>query len=207
MEQFTTEEQQVEAIKKFWKDNGVAIVLGAVLGFGGLWSWRYYNAELIASQERASDAYKSAVADLGKEEAAFSSVKTFVSENNDSPYAVMASFKLAKEAIDRKDLAEAAKQLTWITQTDADSAIKDVALLRLARVQMEQEKFTDALAQLSNISSSSFNAQTDEVKGDIYQRQGKIDEALEAYTAALEDADSNPVLQMKLDDLTSQKQG
>lgn len=207
MEQFTTEEQQVEAIKKFWKDNGVAIVLGAVLGFGGLWGWRYYNAELIASQERASDAYKSAVADLGKEEAAFSSVKTFVSENNDSPYAVMASFKLAKEAIDRKDLAEAAKQLTWITQTDADSAIKDVALLRLARVQMEQEKFADALTQLSNISSSSFNAQTDEVKGDIYQRQGKIDEALEAYTAALEDAGSNPVLQMKLDDLTSQKQG
>lgn len=207
MEQFTTEEQQVEAIKKFWKDNGIAIILGAVLGFGGLWGWRYYNAELLASQEQASDAYQNAVDDLGKEDAAFSSVKTFVSENSDSPYAFMASFKLAKEAIEREDLSEAAKQLTWITQSNANSAIKDVALLRLARVQMEQEKFADAFAELNTISSSSFNAQIDEVKGDIYQRQGKMDEALEAYTAALEDAGNNPVLQMKLDDLTSQKQG
>jgi len=206
MEQFTTEEQQVEAIKKFWKDNGTAIILGAVLGFGGLWGWRYYNAELIASQEQASDAYQSAIADLGKEEAAFSSAKTFVTENSDSPYAVMASLKLAKEAVERKDFSEAAKQLSWVTQSNANSAIKDVAFLRLARVQMEQEQFADALSQLNNISSS-FAAQIDEVKGDIYQRQGKIDEALEAYAAALEDAGSNPVLQMKLDDLTSQKQG
>ena len=206
MEQFTTEEQQVEAIKKFWKDNGTAIILGAVLGFGGLWGWRYYNAELIASQEQASDAYQSAIADLGKEEAAFSSAKTFVTENSDSPYAVMASLKLAKEAVERKDFSEAAKQLSWVTQSNANSAIKDVAFLRLARVQMEQEQFADALSQLDNISSS-FAAQIDEVKGDIYQRQGKIDEALEAYAAALEDAGSNPVLQMKLDDLTSQKQG
>lgn len=206
MEQFTTEEQQVEAIKKFWKDNGTAIILGAVLGFGGLWGWRYYNADLIASQEQASDAYQSAIADLGKEEAAFSSAKTFVTENSDSPYAVMASLKLAKEAVERKDFSEAAKQLSWVTQSNANSAIKDVAFLRLARVQMEQEKFSDALSQLNNISSS-FAAQIDEVKGDIYQRQGKVDEALEAYAAALEDAGSNPVLQMKLDDLTSQKQG
>jgi len=206
MEQFTTEEQQVEAIKKFWKDNGTAIILGAVLGFGGLWGWRYYNAELIASQEQASDAYQSAIADLGKEEAAFSSAKTFVTENSDSPYAVMASLKLAKEAVERKDFSEAAKQLSWVTQSNANSAVKDVAFLRLARVQMEQEQFADALSQLNNISSS-FAAQIDEVKGDIYQRQGKIDEALEAYAAALEDAGSNPVLQMKLDDLTSQKQG
>lgn len=207
MEQFTTEEQQVEAIKKFWKDNGTAIILGAVLGFGGLWGWRYYNAELIASQEQASDAYQSAVADLGRDEAAFSSVKTFVTENSDSPYAVMASFKLAKEAVEREDLSEAAKQLSWITQTEANTAVKDVAFLRLSRVQMEQEKFAEALTQLNNITASSFNAQIEEVKGDIFQRQGKIDEALEAYAAALEDAGSNPVLQMKLDDLTSQKQG
>jgi len=206
MEQFTTEEQQVEAIKKFWKDNGTAIILGAVLGFGGLWGWRYYNADLIASQEQASDAYQSAIADLGKEEAAFSSAKTFVTENSDSPYAVMASLKLAKEAVERKDFSEAAKQLSWVAQSNANSAVKDVAFLRLARVQMEQEQFADALSQLNNISSS-FAAQIDEVKGDIYQRQGKIDEALEAYAAALEDAGSNPVLQMKLDDLTSQKQG
>lgn len=207
MEQFTTEEQQVEAIKKFWKDNGTAIILGAVLGFGGLWGWRYYNAELLASQERESDNYQSVVAELGNQDNAFSDVKNFVIENSDSPYAVMASFKLAKEAVERDDLAEAEKQLLWITQSEANSAIKDVAFLRLSRVQMEREKFTDALNQLNNMTSGAFTAQVEEVKGDIYQRQGKIDEALAAYATALADAENNPVLQMKHDDLTSQKQG
>ena len=32
MEQFATEEQQVEAIKRFWKEHGTAIIVGAALG-------------------------------------------------------------------------------------------------------------------------------------------------------------------------------
>ena len=43
MEQFATEEQQVEAIKRFWKEHGTAIIVGAALGLGGLWGWRYYS--------------------------------------------------------------------------------------------------------------------------------------------------------------------
>ena len=36
MEQYETEEQQVEAIKRFWKENGLSLVIGALLGLGGL---------------------------------------------------------------------------------------------------------------------------------------------------------------------------
>ena len=43
MEQFATEEQQVEAIKRFWKEHGTAIIVGAALGLGGLWGWRGWD--------------------------------------------------------------------------------------------------------------------------------------------------------------------
>lgn len=208
MDHLTTEEQQVEAIKKFWKENGTAIVLGAVLGFGGLWGWRYYNAEQIASQEQASDSYETAVQALGQDQSAFTNVKNFVNENDDSSYAVMAAFRLAKEAVARGDFTEAESQLGWITKSPkAPAVLKDVANLRLARVQAEGENYTGALATLGNITSESYKAQVEEVKGDIYQRQGMLEEAKKAYSAALESDETSNLVQMKLDDLASQKQG
>ncbi|MGU3844696.1 YfgM family protein, partial [Vibrio diabolicus] len=43
MELYDTEEQQVEAIKDWWKENGKAVIIGAVVGLGGLFGWRYYQ--------------------------------------------------------------------------------------------------------------------------------------------------------------------
>ena len=207
MDQFRTEEEQVEAIKKFWKENGTAIVLGAVLGFGRLWGWRYYNAEQLAAQEQASNDYESAVRTLGQDQAAFTDVQRFVTENNTNSYSAMAALRLAKEAVARGDFAEAEKQLAWVTTSSADIVIKDIAFLRLARVQAEQEDFASAQNSLTKVVSAAYKAQVEEIKGDIYQRQGLLDEAKKAYAAALDGEDNNNLLQMKLDDLASQKQG
>ncbi len=65
MEQFATEEQQVEAIKRFWKEHGTAIIVGAALGLGGLWGWRAYSEAQIENKEAASVAYQNAVEAFG----------------------------------------------------------------------------------------------------------------------------------------------
>ena len=67
MEQFATEEQQVEAIKRFWKEHGTAIIVGAALGLGGLWGWRAYSEAQIETKEAASVAYQNAVETFGTE--------------------------------------------------------------------------------------------------------------------------------------------
>ena len=41
IEGYETEEQQVEAIKKWWKANGNTLIIGAVVGLAGLWGWRF----------------------------------------------------------------------------------------------------------------------------------------------------------------------
>ncbi|GAL21617.1 Mlr7403 protein [Vibrio maritimus] len=61
MELYDSEEQQVEAIKDWWKENGKAVVLGVVVGLGGLFGWRYYQDSVVQAQEAASEQYSKAV--------------------------------------------------------------------------------------------------------------------------------------------------
>ena len=75
--------------------------------------------------------------------------------------------------------------------------------MRLARVQLQLEKYDEALATLSATLPAAFSAGVEEVKGDIYFKQGKTELARNAYQAAIDGAGegTNPALQMKLDDL------
>ena len=43
MEIYNNDEQQAEAIKEWWKENGKAILVGATLGLVGMFGWRYFN--------------------------------------------------------------------------------------------------------------------------------------------------------------------
>ncbi|WP_339141664.1 YfgM family protein [Pseudoalteromonas galatheae] len=199
MEIYSTEEQQAEAIKRFFRENGTTIVVGAVLGLGGLYGWKAYNQSQIESAEAASEAYTQVVESddvLAKSDA-------FVAANADSNYAVLAAFVAAKEAIDKDDLKLAAEKLTWAADNVANAELKATALLRLARVQASQSQYEQALATLAKPMPEAFKAQLAEIQGDIYLAQGDKDKARSAYQSALEAAEgnSNPMLQIKLDDL------
>ncbi len=201
MEQFATEEQQVEAIKRFWKENGIAIIVGAVIGLGGLWGWRYYNEQQITSQEAASTGYQQAVEALAADASGFTTAVNFVNENQDNGYAYLTSLQLAKEAVERKDLEEAAKQLTFVADNSKDAMLQSVANLRLARVQIEQTSFDTALTTLAKVTDAAFGSQVEEYKGDVFVQQQLFDKARAAYSAALEKNENNNVVKMKLDNL------
>ena len=201
MEQFATEEQQVEAIKRFWKENGPAVIIGAVLGLGGLWGWRYYNEQQITAQEQASVSYQQAIEALASGSEGYTTAVDFVNEHQDNGYAILTAFQLAKEAVERKDLPEAAKQLDFVVTHASEGAIKNMAKLRLARVQMEQAELDAALTTLNAVTAEAFKGQVEESKGDVYVRQQMFDKAKAAYNAALEVDENNPLVKMKLDNL------
>jgi predicted negative regulator of RcsB-dependent stress response len=66
VEVYTTEEQQVEVIKNWWKENGTSVIAGTVIGLVGLFGWRYYNEMQQNNQEAASQAYNEMTAQLAK---------------------------------------------------------------------------------------------------------------------------------------------
>ena len=206
MEIYNSEEQQVEAIKRFWKENGTAIIAGVVLGLGGWYGWRYFQDQQLNSIMTASSAYSKLLESQEKAAAnpeLLAQFQTFVDENNDSSYALLAAFAAAKEAVAKEDYATAAKQLNWVMTTATQPEIKALAQLRLARVQNEQKDYPAALATLALAVPEAFKAQQQELTGDVLVNSAELAKAKTAYQAAVaasKDA-QNPILKVKLDEL------
>ena len=201
MEAYTTEEQQVEAIKKFWQQNGISILVGIFAGLGGVYGYNYYQDSQIAAQELESVAYNEALEGLSANNTA--ALETFVADNQTSGYAELGALMLAKTFVEAEQLDKAAEQLTWLVSDTEKEEVKALANYRLARIYVAQAKLEQALALTNQSYPESFKAQISELQGDIYLAQGNAAKARESYQAAADNngLQGNPVLKMKLDDL------
>jgi len=199
-----TEEQQVEAIKAFWSENGNSIIAGLILGFAGFIGYGYYKDHTVSQEINTSEAYQN-VAELAvsDEKAYLEAGEKFINENGQSSYSSLTALSLAKEAATHQDWTAVEKYLNTAVEKSTDEGIKAIATVRLARVQVQLEKYEMALTTLASPLPASFKASVEEVKGDTYLKQDKIDLARNAYQSALDASDNNasPALQMKLDDL------
>lgn len=202
MERYETEEQQVEAIKAFWKANGTAIIMGAVLGLGGLWGWRYYNDSQIETKAQASLAYNQIIENLASGEASpDGEIQAFISEHNGTGYASLAALIAAQQFVTADDLDAAQASLQDAIDLAKSDAIADLAKLRLARVQAAKEQFSEALATLASVVNTSFADQVEEVKGDIYVAQKDFDSAKVAYANVLSNNANNREVAIKMSNI------
>ncbi|MFH0272149.1 YfgM family protein [Vibrio jasicida] len=202
MELYDTEEQQVEAIKDWWKENGKAVIIGAVVGLGGLFGWRYYQDSVVQASEAASQSYTTAMNALQTKGAdAQTDIQVFIDSNKVKEYSVLAALQLAKVQVDAKDLAAALEQLKWAQSNTKDAALTPLISYRIARIEAEMGNFDAANAELSKVTDAAWTGRIAELRGDIALRQGDKEAAYAAYTEAQQAADASPTLQMKLDDL------
>jgi len=205
---YETEEQQVEALKEWWKENGTPLIVGAVLGLAGFAGWKYWDQQQIAYQESASDLYNQVSLVLKSDDKSGLAEKAQAVKSSypDSSYAILSAFQLAKIAVENKDLEKAASELAWIIDNHADNEITPMAKIRLARVLIAQEKPTDALKLVSIPEDSGYYALASLVKGNALMALNKKDEALLAFKAAssnLAIASRHPSLQFQIDELSA----
>ncbi|ANB97994.1 hypothetical protein BBM40_09225 [Vibrio parahaemolyticus] len=202
MELYDTEEQQVEAIKDWWKENGKAVIIGAVVGLGGLFGWRYYQDTVIQASETASQSYTTAMNTLQEKGVdAQSDVQAFIESNEVKEYSVLAALQLAKAQVEAKDFTAALEQLKWAQSNTKDAALSPLISYRIARIETEMGNFDAANTELGKVTDTAWAGRIAELRGDIALRQGDKDAAYAAYTEAQQAADASPTLQMKLDDL------
>ena len=206
MSNFETEDQQVEDLKKWWKENGKVVIIGAVLGFGAILGGRMYMSHLETQRMEASIAFERMSMALQQQqpETALTSGEQIVMTYPNTPYAAMASLALAKIRIDKGELEIARNRLQWIIDHEHQPDIVHVARLNLARVLLAEAKPDLALALLDNVDMEAYTPIYQELRGDIYLSRHQPEQARAAYAAALEASDENDdreVLQMKLDDL------
>ncbi|MCW9012935.1 MAG: tetratricopeptide repeat protein [Gammaproteobacteria bacterium] len=207
---FETEEQQVEALKKWWKENASMIILGLVLGSSVLFGWRFYNDYQIRQAEEASNLYDTVIALAAANEQLDqqqTKVNTLLAEYADTPYASLAAMMLAKQQIIQGELVQAQQQLEWVINHSRQVELKHIATLRLARVLFAAEKYDQALVLLGEDHPESFSAMYEELKGDVYMARGELDQARVAYDKAILKSTGQAInwLQMKRDDLGSPK--
>jgi len=206
VEIYQTEEQQVEALKGYWQENGNMIIAGIALGFAGFIGFNLYKDNKLDNELAVSESYQTLIENSTKDKANFNAnAEKFISENTNTSYASLTALALAKEAATAKDWALAQTQLSAAIASAPTGGIKGIASLRLARVQIQLEQYSEALVTLAQPLPESFTAAIEEIKGDTYLLQGKEELARDAYQAAIaaDGLASSPSLQMKLDDLAT----
>ena len=204
MEVYQTEEQQVDAIRSYWRQNGNYIIAGLAIGLAGYVGFNLYKDSIFAEEIARSDAYQVVVDKIDTELVGFQVAgDDFIVENTQTSYATLAALSLAKETASHKDWIKTASYLTTAIENAPNEGVKAIATVRLARVQIQLAEFDKALATLMVKLPASFNASVEEIKGDAYLKQGKTEQARTAYQLAIaaDGLTSSPVLQMKLDNL------
>lgn len=212
VESYRSEDEQVEALRRWWKENGRGTMIGVVLALGLGFGWQAWQQ----SQERAADdaslAYQQMLQSLSLPEgegadAARELAEGLKDEYRGTTYAQFAALHLARLAVNDAQPQRAEEELRWVlAMADTGGDIHQVAQLRLARVMAATERADEALSLLQG-ASSDFVASYAIAKGDILLELGREADALVAYESAAASLDpAAPVprtLQQKLEYLSA----
>lgn len=214
MAELRTEEEQVEAIKKWWKENGTALILTVIVVFAGWLGWGFWQDQQQQTQENASQLYNQLVQTAVQPavtEQGIDNMKALAlelkTEYEGTSYAEFGTLFLARFAAEEGNYDEAITELENLAENSEHEPVKYTAQARLAQVLIQQEKLDEALAIVSTSPSAAYTNQFAEAKGDALYLKGQHEEAQAAYQEALEAAQKIGVradaLQRKIDMLAS----
>lgn len=208
MSEVISEEEQVEALKKWWAENGKSVIAGLIIGLGGIWGWNWWGDHQRALQEQSSTYYQQlSIAVMQNDDEAVNKLYSSLKEQAPkSAYLVFSALDVAKHKVSTGDFETARLYLQRAVDNAPDAAFAAIASIRLARVLLQQKKFDEALAAISKDIPESMSAQASDVRGDIELAKGNISAAREAYTQALAGEVANSdIVKMKLDNLGTSK--
>ena len=195
--------EQEQQVKQWLRENGGAIVMGIALGLGLVFGYMYWRDQGVAKDLNAASAFNQ-LADASDETSAQSRYEAYSEQFGDSAFAGFAGLNAVAELVEEGELEQAAAILENVIATGEPPAVRDIARLRLARIQIANGDFDQALA-LTQKASPAFSALAAQVRGDAHKASGNDAAARDAYQSALDDpsvsAASRNILQMKLDEL------
>jgi predicted negative regulator of RcsB-dependent stress response len=205
VDSYRTEEEQVEALKRWWKENGRSTVLGVVLALGLGFGWQAWQSSREAAAAQASNLYQQMLAALAAEPQqgagpARALALRVKDQHRGTTYAQLAALHLARMAVNSGDLAGAEEELRWVlAMADSGSDMQRIAQLRLARVVAARGEPDSALAMLAD-PDPAYAASYAMARGDILLGAGRDGEALEAFERAAATLDADVPLPQTLRD-------
>ncbi len=183
------DDEQVEALKRWWDENGKSTMAGVVLAVAGTVGWQQYQGWSAQQAEMASDAWGAIEVavqsgDSGSIETINALAESLKDDFSGTVYARFAAHQLAALAVEAGDLDVAESELRWaLTKEGENSELGQLIQLRLARVLADQGDTTAALTILDS-NKGAYPAAYATAKGDILVAEGRHAEALSAYREA-----------------------
>lgn len=200
------EQEQLAALKAWWKDHGGAVLLGFALALGAFGAWNGWNWYQRSRSAQAAEVYNSLqrAARANDLKAVSDAAGTILENYPRSEYASLAALVSAKVQFQAGDLKTARAQLQWVIDHARSDEIRSVASLRLSSVLLDDGEPDAALKALEAKAPAGFEALFASQRGDILLTQKKRSEARAAYKAALEKTEAGPLretLRIKLEAL------
>jgi predicted negative regulator of RcsB-dependent stress response len=185
------EQEQLAALKAWWKENGnlvltaLTLALLVVAAWNG-WTWyqRTNSAQAAGIYETLQQAARS-----GDIKAARDSAGAILEKYSRTSYAPLAALVSAKVHFQAGDLKTARAQLEWVVANAGQDELRAIARLRLASVLSDDNEPEAALKILESGPAVGFEGLYAEARGDILYAQKKTFEARAAYLDAVARAD------------------
>ncbi len=214
VDEYLSEREQAEQLQQWFRENWIWLLAGIVLGLGGVFGWRWWNAHQIARSQEAEQQFSAMLDALAgnQREEGLKIAGRITGEYTDTPYADQALLVLARLDIESGELERAATTLRQVIDSTRDPELALVAGLRLARVQLAKGSHDDALATLAAIENPAVAARVAELRGDVMMARGQPADALLAYREAQSAVEQGKtadglvdqeLLRLKIDDLSA----
>ena len=204
---YDSEREQIEAIKKWWQENGRVVTVGLVLGLGGVFGWTAWQNHANAKAEQASVTYAEMINWAAEQNYTRSNelAATLMRDYSNSGYAAYGGLVRASNAFNQNRPDEARAYLQWVIDNARRPQLQNLARLRIARLAADNEEYQAALEFLDGGEPGTFLAGYQETRGDISVGQNELEAAAKYYTSALDApriSDSGRRrIEMKLSDL------
>lgn len=219
MSEMRTEEEQVEALKGWWKENGKSLLFMIAIALSAVFAWKTWQQKQLTDAENASityqnllDAVSGAVSsdDAGQIATSKHLAQKLKSDYEKTEYARFAALLVAKVAVAEENYTEALAELDWVLAHQPAIEMRNITLLRKARVYQAMGEFSKGLDVIQGLDAQEFGGSVYELKGDLLLSSGERIGARAAYQQALKvsvNEGSNPLLTIKLEDLALSEEG
>lgn len=178
------EEQELNELKAWWKENYKTVILALVLGVGSVAGWNFWKSHQVTKTYELSAQYEQLIyreSEQGK-------VEAFLKDGAKTTYAALLLLDQAKKSVEQQDFVKAEVQLKEALTQSSDEILSSVAALRLATVQFQQNQLDTALQTLEQVKNTHWSSAKTLLKGDIQLAQGDKDAAKQSYEQALKEA-------------------
>lgn len=177
------EEEQLEAIKSWWKDNGRFTIISFVLMITVYAGWHFWQQHQYNQLGRAAALYVEMMKSQDQTLIA-RDADALIASHGGTIFAAVAALKKAQLAVESKDMVAAEKSLKAVIDSADNDAFKQLARLRLARIHLGNDKVDQALSILAVVNDNGLQGWVAWVKAQCYQKLGKFDLANQAYSRA-----------------------